>query len=137
MKKYTYYLYDGDTYYEDKKTLKFISVKDPSITISYVSLHPDVLDKFKEILPNDRSKPYRSVSEKLFRVMTDLTNVIYLTEDSFKNLTRKTNEYLEEIEDYERMCIMRDVEEFYKLQTSKKKAQIDDYIKHFNKLKKI
>lgn len=136
MKKYNYYLYEGDTYYEDKKGLKFVNVKDPSITISYVSIHPDDLERFKEILPNDRSKPYRSAPEKLYRVMSDLTNVIYLTEDSFGNLIKRLNKYLESIEDYERMCVLRDVKEFYNSQISKKKSEIQDYIKHYNKLKK-
>lgn len=136
MKNYNYFLYEGDAYYEDKKKLKFVNVKDPSVTISYVSLHPDDLERFKEILPNDRAKPYRSAQEKLYRVMSDLSNVIYLTEDSFENLMKKLFKYLESIEDYERMCVLRDIKEFYLKQKSKKKAEIEDYIKHFNKLKK-
>lgn len=136
MKKYAYYLYDGDTYYEDKKTLKFINVKDPTITISYVSMDPDEVEKFKEVLPNERSKPYRTADEKLFRVITDISTVIYLTKDSFDSLVKKTNKYLQSIEDYERMCVLRDVVEYYILQNTKKRSQIEDYIKHFNKLKK-
>lgn len=136
MKKYAYYLYDGDTYYEDKKTLKFINVKDPTITISYVSMDPDEVEKFKEVLPNERSKPYRTADEKLFRVLTDISTVIYLTKDSFDSLVKKTNKYLQSIEDYERMCVLRDVVEYYILQNTKKRSQIEDYIKHFNKLKK-
>lgn len=136
MKKYNYYLYDGETYYEDKKNLKFISVKDPNISISYCTLHPDEVDRFKEILPNEKAKAYRTAPEKLYRILTDIKTVMYLTEDSFFNISKQVNGYLEEIEDYERMCVIRDIDFFYKEQRLKKKAQIDDYIKHFNKMKK-
>jgi hypothetical protein len=136
MKKFTYYLYKGETYYDDYKKLRFISVKNPDVFISYISMHPDEVDKFIEVEPNQRAKPYRSAPEKLFRVITDLTTVIYLTQETFDNLSKQLNSYLSDIEDYERMCVMRDVAEYYKIETSKKKAEIEDYIKHFNKLKK-
>jgi len=34
------------------------------------------------------------------------------------------------------MCILRDITFYYEEQRKKKKAQIEDYIKHFNKIKK-
>lgn len=136
MKNRIYYLKDGIVYYDDYKNLNFVSVKNHEIKIPYVSMDPDEVDSYKEIVPSPQAKPYRSAPEKLFRVLTDLTSVIYLTEDTFKNLSGQINNYLNEIEDYERMCIIRDVTEFYYSQINKKKAQIDDYIKHFNKLNK-
>ena len=136
MKKSTFYLYKGEVYYEDRKKFNFVNVKNPQISISYVSMNPDEVDEFKEIIPSTQAKPYRSAPEKLYRIITDVTTVIYLTEDSFSNISKQVNEYLNDIEDYERMCVTRDIAFFYKLEREKKKAQIDDHIKHFNKLKK-
>lgn len=136
MKKYNYYLYNGEVFYTDNKNIKFVSVKNPEHTISYSDLDPDELDKFKEIVPCENAKHYRTAPEKLYRVMTDLTNVLYLTEDSFLNLFNQVNNYLEGIEDYERMCVLRDVESFYYLQQKLRKSEIEDRIKHFNKVKK-
>jgi hypothetical protein len=136
MKNKVYYLKDGIVYYEDKKSLHFISVKNPEIKISYVAMDPDEVDTYKEIVPSPQAKPYRSAPEKLFRVLTDINTVIYLTEESFSNISRQVNNYLNDIEDYERMCILRDISIFYQEQRKKKKAQIEDYIKHFNKIKK-
>jgi hypothetical protein len=136
MKKYIFYLYKGDTYYDDRKKFSFVSVKNPEFLISYISMDPDELEEFKEIEPSSQSKPYRSAAEKLFRNMTDLSSVIYLTQETFVNLMRQLNNYLQEIEDYERMCVLRDVTELYYVENSKKKSEIEDYIKHFNKLNK-
>lgn len=136
MKNRVFYLKDGDVYYEDKKNLNFVSVKNPDIKISYISMHPDEVETYKEIVSVSQAKPYRSAPEKLFRVLTDLNTVIYLTEDSFYNISKQVNGYLNDIEDYERMCILRDITFYYEEQRKKKKAQIEDYIKHFNKIKK-
>lgn len=136
MKKYTFYLYKGFTYYEDTKKLSFVKVSDPSVVISYVSMDPDEVDKFREISPSLNAKAYRSIPEKIYRNLTNMSAVCYLTEYTFENLMKKLNKYMKEIEDYERMCVLRDVTEFYKNQTANKKAEIQDYIKHFNKTKK-
>lgn len=136
MKKYNYYLYKSEVYYEDNKKLKFISLKNPEVEISYSNLEPDEIDEFKQILPGENAQHYRTPPEKLYRVMSDLTNVVYLTEDSFINLSKQVNSYLEGIEDYERMCVMRDIKVYYYLQQKLKKAEIEDRIKHYNKVKK-
>jgi hypothetical protein len=136
MKNYTFYLYNGSSYYEDTKKLSFIKVSDPTIELSYISMHPDEVDKFTEVVPGTGSKQYRSIHEKMYRNLTNMSSVIYLTEETFNNVYTKTKNYLNSIEDYERMCVVRDVKEYYNDQISKKKSQIEDYIKHFNKLKK-
>lgn len=136
MKKYNFYLYKGSAYYEDTKKLCFVSVVNQDINISYVSIEPDELEKFQEVSPSPNAKAYRSIPEKIYRNLTNMSAVCYLTEDTFKNLTKKLNNYLRDIEDYERMCVLRDVTEFYYIQNTKKKAEIQDYIKHFNKIKK-
>jgi len=136
MKNRVFYLRDDVVYYEDKKNFNFVSVKNPDIKISYISMNPDEVEKFKEIISVEKARPYRSAPEKLFRVLIDINTVIYLTEDSFYNISKQVNNYLNDIEDYERMCILRDISILYEEQRKKKKAQIDDYIKHFNKLKK-
>lgn len=136
MKNRVFYLKDGDVYYEDKKNFNFVSVKNPDIKIPYVSMSPDEVETYKEIISVEQAKPYRSAPEKLFRILTDMNTVIYLTEDSFQNISKQVNNYLNDIEDYERMCIIRDISHFYEEQRKKKRAQIDDYIKHFNKINK-
>ena len=136
MKKFVFYLYKGDVFYEDNKKLKFVSVKNPEVTISFADLSPDELEEFKQVIPSEQAKHYRTPPEKLYRVLTELTNVLYLTEDSFINLSNQINNYLEEFEDYERMCVMRDIKEYYYLQQKLKRAQIEDRIKHYNKQKK-
>jgi hypothetical protein len=123
-------------YYEDTKKLSFIKVSDPSVELSYVSMHPDEVEKFIEVVPGTGSKQYRSIPEKLYRNLTNMSTVIYLTDETFENLFKKLNNYFNSIEDYERMCVLRDVAEYYYSQISKKKSEIDDYIKHFNKKNK-
>ena len=134
--RFIFYLKDGVVYYDDKKKLRFVAVKNPDIFISYVSLDPEEVDAFKEIDANSNALHYRTAPEKLLRILTDMRTVMYLTEDSFLNISKQVNKYLEDIEDYERMCIIRDIKEYFYYQNSKKKAQIEDYIKHHNKAKK-
>lgn len=133
---YKFYLYEGETYYENKKTLKFISVKNPKVVISFTSLNPDEVDNFKEILPNENSKSFRSAEEKFYRVLTDIKSVMYLTDESFANITKQVINYLNGIEDYERMCVIRDIKYLFEELKRTKQAEIQDYIKHHNKLKK-
>jgi hypothetical protein len=134
--RFIFYLKDGVVYYDDKKNLRFVAVKNPDIFVSYVSMDPDEVDTYKEIDASSNALHYRTAPEKLLRILTDMGTVMYLTEESFINIFKQVNNYLSEIEDYERMCIIRDVQEYFKLQNSRKKAEIEDYIKHHNKAKK-
>lgn len=134
--KFKFYLKEGTVYYDDKKNLRFVAVKNPEIFIPYNSLYPDEVDIFKEIDASSNALHYRTAPEKLLRILTDMRTVMYLTEDSFLNISKQVNKYLEDIEDYERMCIIRDIKDYFYYQNSKKKAQIEDYIKHHNKEKK-
>jgi len=134
--KFIFYLKDGIVYYDDKKNLRFVAVKNPDIFVSYVSMDPDEVDTYNEIEASPNALHYRTAPEKLLRILTDMGTVMYLTEESFINIFKQVNNYLSEIEDYERMCIIRDVQEYFKLQNSRKKAEIEDYIKHHNKAKK-
>ena len=134
--RFKFYLKEGTVYYNDKKNLRFVAVKNPDIFISYVSLDPEEVDAFKEIDANSNALHYITAPEKLLRILTDMRTVMYLTEDSFLNISKQVNKYLEDIEDYERMCIIRDIKDYFYYQNSKKKAQIEDYIKHHNKAKK-
>jgi hypothetical protein len=52
-----------------------------------------------------------------------MSSVIYLTEETFNNVYTKTKNYLNGIEDYERMGVIRDVKEYYADQISKKKCK--------------
>ena len=134
--RFKFYLKDGVVYYDDKKNLRFVAVKNPDIFVSYVSMDPDEVDTYKEIDASSNALHYRTAPEKLLRILTDMRTVMYLTEDSFLNVSKQVNKYLEDIEDYERMCIIRDIKEYFFLQNSKKKAEIEDYIKHHNTEKK-
>lgn len=134
--RFKFYLKEGTVYYDDKKNLRYVAVKSPEIFMPYVSLDPEEVDTFKQIEVNPNALHYRTAPEKLLRILTDMRTVMYLTEDSFLNISKQVNKYLEDIEDYERMCIIRDIKDYFYYQNSKKKAQIEDYIKHHNKEKK-
>lgn len=128
-----FYLYEGETWVGDDKKLRFRKVSDPETTMQYTSIHPDTLDGFSEIVPNPDTYQKNHPQEKLFRVVADLSTVIFLSDQSFSDISRNVLNYLGEIEEWERMCIVRDIGKYYSSHQSKRKAMIDDFIRQHDK----
>lgn len=131
--KNKFFLYEGETWEADEKNLRFVKLSDPEVVMHYPSMHPDLLDKFAEIVPNQETYVRNAPKEKLYRVITDTSTVIFLNEDSFRDISANVLNYLQEIEEWERMCVVRDVGKFYRRNRDKRKSEIEDYIKHHNK----
>lgn len=127
------YLYEGKVWRSDDKMLNFTSLSEPDKVIKYTSLHPDQEELFKEIVPNEATYVRDSPQERLYRVLTDLSTVIFLNEDSFRDISKNVLAYLEEIEEFERMCVVRDITEFYTNNRKKRNAEIDNYVKKHDK----
>ncbi len=127
--KSKFYLREDKVWSADDKNVKFVNLAEPEQSISYTSLHPDELDKFVEIVPNPESYVRNAPQEKLYRVVTDLSTVTYLTEQSFKDISANVLAYLMEIEEWERMCVVRDIGKYFVYHKSKKKSEIEDFIR--------
>ena len=123
-------------YCEDKKKMQFVSLQNPEDVIKFVNLLPDEAEEFKEILPSNYSKGRNSMEERLFRIITDITTILFLTQDSFLNITKQVNKYLLQIEDYERICIVRDITTYYLNKKNERNTEIKDYINKQNKIRK-
>lgn len=133
MKSVKYYLKEGKTYYNDNKKLKYVCVSDPEITFDFARLSPDENEGFVEVKNSSCSKPQNSVEEKLYRVLTDITTITFLNDETFDAMFKRISGYLAEIEDWERMCVLRDVELHYRRARGKRKSEIDDFIKTHEK----
>lgn len=129
MANYNFYLNKGETFYEDKKKLRFVSVKNPSKIIKFTDLLPDEAEEFV-LVPNNKSN---KAPEKLYRILTDLGTVFFLTDDSFKNITKQVNKYLMENEDFERLCVIRDIISLHDSKHKKKMNEVQEYIKKHDK----
>lgn len=132
-KKSKFYLHEGEVWKSEDANLRFVKVSDPEQVVKYVSMKPDLVDGFVEIKPGRDTYVKDAPQEKLYRVITDTTTVIFLNEDSFHDISANVSAYLQEIEEWERMCVIRDIGKLYLGQRRKKKAEIEDYIKHHNK----
>lgn len=124
-----FYIYEGETWLADEKGLRFIRVSDLETIKSYTSIDPDSLDKFVEVKPNKDTFNKNAPKEKLYRVITDMTTMLFLSEDSFTDISRNVLDYLQEIEEWERMCVVRDVGKYYWNYREKRKARIEEQIK--------
>ena len=133
IKKNKFYLHEGEVWKSDDSKLRFVKVSDPEQVVKYVSMKPDLVDRFVEIKPSQDTYVKDAPQEKLYRVITDVTTVIFLNEDSFRDISANVLNYLQEIEEWERMCVVRDVGKFYRRNRDKRKSEIEDYIKHHNK----
>lgn len=133
MKKNRFYLYEGEVWKSDDKNLRFVNVSDPTKVVDYVSMNPDAAERFVEVKHNQDNYVKDAPQEKLYRVITDTTTVIFLNEDSFRDISRNVSAYLQEIEEWERMCVVRDIGKFYHAHRLRRKVEIEDYVKHHNK----
>lgn len=131
--KAKFYLYENETWFADDKRLCFTKLSDPETSMHYTSVHPDTLESFVEIVPNDETHNRNLPQEKLFRVITDLSTVIFLSPESFSDISGNVLTYLGEIEEWERMCIVRDIGKFYEHHRLKKRSRIEDFIRQHDK----
>lgn len=133
MKSVKYYLKEGKTYYNDNNKLKYVCVSNPELTFDFAKLSPDETEGFVEVKNASWSKPQNSVEEKLYRVLTDIATITFLNDETFDAMFKRISEYLMEIEDWERMCVLRDVESYYRQSRGRRKSEIDDFIKTHDK----
>lgn len=131
--KSKFYLKEDKVWKADDKNVKFINLTNPDEEISYTSIHPDELERFVEIVPNPETYHKDAPQEKLYRVITDVSTVIFLNEQSFKDISSNVLSYLMKIEEWERMCVVRDIGKYYQYHKSKKKNEIDNFIKNHDK----
>lgn len=131
--KSKFYLREDKVWSADDKNVKFVNLAEPEQTISYTSLHPDELEKFVEIVPNPENFNKDAPQEKLYRVITDVSTVIFLNEQSFKDISSNVLAYLMEIEEWERMCVVRDIGKYYLYHKNKKKTEIENFIRKHDK----
>lgn len=127
---YKFYLKAGETYYQYKKELKFISIKNPEVVFDFTNLNPDEVEEFKEIgfSPHSEDKP-----EKLFNIIADIKTVGYLAEKSFDGVYNQIKKYLLEKEDYERLILLNDIQHLHKDLRNKRNKEIKDFINQHNK----
>lgn len=126
MSKNNFYIFNEEAYVEDKKKLRFVMVKNPSTIISFTDLHPDQMDNFKEILPVTS----KNAPEKLYRILTDLKTVFFLTKESFDNIANQVTNYLLENEDYLRLIVVKDLIHYYYSRIEKREKLIEDFIRN-------
>lgn len=131
--KSKFYLIEGKVWMTDDRKLKFVSVSDPERKIDYTSMDPDTAQSMKEIVPSPDTFVKDAPQERLYRILTDLSTVKFLNEDSFRDVSGKVRAYLEEIEEWERMCLIRDISEFYNENRRKRKEEIDGFLKKNDK----
>ena len=128
-----FYLYEGKVWRSDDSLLNFVSVSEPDNKLKYASLHPDQEEQFKEIVPNEATYVRFAPQERLYRVLTDMSTVIFLNEDSFRDISRNVLNYLMKIEEWERMCVVRDVGKYYESYKKAKNEEISNFIKGHDK----
>jgi hypothetical protein len=120
-------------YYEDRKNMKFVLVKDPTQIIDFCNIHPDEANLFVKIHPLPNSQSRNSTLEKKYRIFVDLHTVVHLTPDTVENLSKILIDYLLEIEDYSRLCVVRDVKFYYEFIQEKKDKAIREALKKSQK----
>lgn len=128
-----FYLYDGETWIPDDKRMRFVKLSDRSESVAFTSLDPDSLEKFVEVVHDPKSYVRNSPKEKLYRVITDIHTVSFLSEDSFRDISRNVLNYLQEREEWERMCVIRDMGKYYWRYRENKTALIDEEIRKHDK----
>lgn len=133
MKSVKYYLKEGKAYYNDNKKLKYVCVSNPDLVFDFTKLSPEENDAFVEVKNASWAKPSNSVEEKLYRVLTDVTTITFLNEETFDAMFKRISQYIMEIEDWERMCVLRDVESYYRDSRGNRKSKINDFIKSHDK----
>lgn len=129
MNKTNFYKKDDNIYYEDKKNLKFVLVKDPTQVIDFVNIHPSEAESFKRVFPSTNSQSRNSTNERIYRTFSDLSTIVYMTPETIVNLSKLLREYLIEIEDYDRLCIVRDVVAYYEFEQNRKDQAIKEALK--------
>lgn len=128
-----FYLYKGEAWLCNNSNMIMFNVADPSITLDYHSLPPEEASSFTEIKsPKD---PYvrKLQPEKLYRIITDTYTSTYLEKNSFEEIYSNVYDYLQETEQYERLCLIRDVRKFYLKFQEKRQIEIENQIKKFDK----
>ena len=128
-RKNKFYLHEGEVWKSDDKNLRFFKLADPDAVMKYAGMSPDMIDRFEEITPNPETYRKDAPKEKLYRIITDTSTVIFLNEDSFHDISGNVSAYLQETEEWERMCVVRDIGKFYLANLQKRKAEIEKQIK--------
>jgi len=131
--KNAFYIYRDEVWKADDKNLRFFKLSSPQETKGYPTILPDELDLFIEIKPNPETYQKDSPQEKLYRIITDTATVIFLNKESFNDISANVLNYLMEIEEWERMCVVRDIKRFYDYNKKKKWSEIEDFIKKHDK----
>lgn len=132
-KKSSFYLYQDEVWRSDNGNLCFRKVSDPEKVLKYASLTPDQVDEFVEIKPNPATYIKNAPQEKLYRIITDIPTVEFLNEESFQSISSNVSDYLQEIEEWERMSIVRDVKKFYLASRMKRNNTIEEEIRKHDK----
>ena len=128
-RKNKFYLHEGEVWKSDDKNLRFFKLADPDAVIKYAGMSPDMIDRFEEITTNPETSRKDAPKEKLYRIITDTSTVIFLNEDSFHDISANVSAYLQEMEEWERMCVVRDIGKFYLRNFQKRKTEIEKQIK--------
>lgn len=136
MKSKKFYINEGKSFYADNKKLKYICVSDPEIIHDFTKITPEENERFVEVKRAEGSKSVNSVEEKLYRVLCDINTVGFFNEETFDGISQKVSRYLSDIEDWERMCVLRDIGLYYKKSRSKKSTEIESFIKSHEKQSK-
>lgn len=128
-RKNKFYLHEGEVWKSDDSNLRFFKLADPDVVRKYAEMSPDLVESFVEITPNPETYHKDHPQEKLYRIITDTSTVIFLNEDSFRDISANVSSYLQEIEEWERMCVVRDIRKFYLVNLQKRRSQIEEEIK--------
>ncbi len=110
MKKIKFVVFEELVYYENNKTKEYILVKDPTVKIKFTETNREL---FKEVQVSNNALPKNSQEETLYRVLADINTIIFYAEDTVQNMFEKTTNYLTEIQDFERLCVVRDIKAYY------------------------
>lgn len=133
MNKTNFFKKDDNIYYEDKKNLKFILVKDPNQVIDFCNIHPDEAALFVRVLPVANSESRNSLFEKKYRIFTDLNTIVHLTPETIESMSKLLIDYLLQVEDFDRLCIVRDVVAYYEFEQERKDQAIKEALKKSQK----
>lgn len=131
--KINFFKREDNIYYEDRKNLKFVLVKDPTQIIDMCDINPDEANLFIRIHPLPNSDPRNYTTEKKYRIFVDLNTVVHLTPDTVEKLSTLLTDYLLEIEDYDRLCIVRDIKIYYEFEQNRKDKVIRETLKKSQK----
>jgi hypothetical protein len=80
--KTKFYLYEGEVWKSDDRSLRYVNVSDPEKVVKYASADPNTVERFVEVKPGQATYVKDAPQEKLYRVLTDTSTVIYLNEES-------------------------------------------------------